>query len=1075
MERRDAKARRDGRKNFRMDEPKEGNLNLKWVVIVILLMIGIDGLLTRLLESLWVSLERRNSPTYLPLEWWMSAPFTLFVFVVLSALLTSFSGAKNWLKTFLLLCGCKVVFSGVTAFFFLFRPPYPNLAEAAVQAAVLSLPSVLVHILLSGMIVLFLRDVFVRELTKEEPTYPFLATPEGVVAGGGAIAAVEERQEARLGRGLAEEREEAPRGTRGEAEEKYVLLPVSEILKAFPSDELAMSPSQIAEISPSVRISLEQIIPQLSEGRVVVEAVTVISSITPEAFTRPPEEVAMGFPNGMIELPLREVVSRVGPGILELPEQELQPNVDAEFSDFFLEAAPPEAPPEGGEELEEEPALAPAAISGVPLAEPLPQGGAEEVTEAAREVSEDALVLSEEERLLFERSRDVVTVSTEAIISQFPQGAVSPDNSAQAGGLPETIVVPLELIILQLAGGELRLHAKYIFPQFPENCLSISELEVVRSLPNGEVELPLREVVPQLPPEIFAAPPDQAQQPTLDEMLDPFHEEAGVRPVGEGALSQRREGRKEEVGELEAEEAPPSARDARRPPERQPTPEPAPRQGAVSVQPRRGGVPSYADMLREENALDLSVNTVVHLLPEGAFCAPVEELKRYVGGETVKVPRSMVMGQLKEGRVVVPVEILTTQFLPDHFGMSIEQIKARFAEGLVELPLPELVGQVIEEIARPPEGFFEQQPECDEISTPFQEMPSEPAMPHGDRRGLVSERMEEGRGSRRDQESGVSAVRSELPAQRSPVMGVTTQQSGGRGEGALSQRRKGRKEEGEGAPRHAGLETGRTIVHTLLQKCKGLGVSGHVWFAAGESSAVVLAPSSLDRESVVSGTVELMAQMRGFCGDYHLGEPLKLIVYSNKGVVVGRELVRGDPDRFIILASLNRSGAGTMSLLLDRFETQLRDLPSLMGSSLGLPQVRRAVNLEVKKTPLRRDGLPEKLCLRIVAALSDVGAERYFSASTPSGHKVVAVGGEDFGVDTLLTGGIFNIESLSRYPSDVGVGEFESLLLVTQHASVTLNRSLADPSAYLLCFFSRSFGEGLVRAKAAKAVKLLET
>jgi hypothetical protein len=1034
-----------------MDEPRESKLTVKWVIIVVLLMIGIDGLLTRLLESLWVSLRDRNSPAYLPLEWWMAAPFTLFVFAVLSALLTSFSGARSWFRMFLLLCGCKLGFTGVTTFFFSFRP-YPDLAEAAMQASLLSLPSVLVHILLSGMIVLFLKDVFVGRLTKEERAFALLPEEEEEMASLVAREAVRKpepwSEPGRIVTGakpvaFEEERGLEPRpGGAGEAEEaeaaelegECVLISVSEVLKLFPKDELAMSPSEIEEISPSVRIPLEEIVPQLSEGKVEVEALTVISSMPPGVFARSPEEMARKFPDGLMELPLREVVSRVPPGTFDLPEQEMQPDVDAEFADFFREPrhgvrerkgiTPGAAPALAGKTVRPPTALKEPPGEGAP-----PEG----VVEAAGPVTEESLVVSEEELLLFERSRNIVTVTTEAVLSQFPEEAMVPDESARAACLPEAIVIPLELIAAQLANGQVKLHARYLFPQFPEGCLSISEVDVVRSLPNGEVELPLSEIVPQLPLEVLAPPEDQTEQPVLDDMPDPFHEE--LTP----ALP-------------EAKVRTPVVRETPRPGVVEVEP------AGVAVQERRQPLASYADMLREENPLDLSVSTVLRLLPEGAFRVSAEELRRHIGGEAVKVPRSMVMGQLNEGRVVVPVEILTVQFLPEHFAMSIEQMKARFAEGLVELPLPELVGQVLEEVAALPEGQ-RLQPECDEISTPFQEVASGALMSRTDRPAVVSDTAERARPSEVSTSAqpattprGMAAAAEEA-AERSSVVGVTAQE--------------------EAPP----VETAGTILRTLLQKCKGLGVSEHLRFAAAESSALVLAPSSLNRESLVSATIGLAARVRGFCNDHGLGEPFKLVVSASSGVVVGGELVRGNPRLragLIILATLNRSGAGIMSLLLERFEPQLRHLSSFMGPGQAMAEVKGGPKVEAKSLPLKRGDFPEELCRKIVASLSDVGIRRCLSAATPSGEKVVAVSGENSLMDSLLSKGIFDIGCVSGYAPEVGVGEFQSLLLVTDRASITLDRSPADPSAYLLCFFPESPGEGLVRAKAAKAAKLLE-
>ena len=694
------------RGNSLMDDVKENKSNVRWVVVVVLLMLGIDGLLTRLLENIWGSLRDSKSPAYLPLEWWMAAPFTLFVFAVLSALLTRFSGGKNWLKTFCLLCGCKVVFTAVTAFFFSSRL-YLDPVEAALQAGLLSLPSLLVHILLSGILVLFLKETFAEPRVREEPEYPFVRLAgEGIAAGRAdretpypipeTPSTKSERTVSGLGDRSAQPAEEEPQVV---PESGQVLLPVGGILKFFPEDELAMSPSEIERATPVIPIPLEDIVPQLSEGRVRVEARTVISAMPADAFARSRDEVAATFPDGMMDLPLRDIVSRLPSDVLELPEQEHQLDVDAEYADFFHELEP--RPGVATVAVKKPPPAAaarPAFPGPQPLspARPLPARPAGE-----RELSEEALVISEKERALLERSRDVITVNTEAILSQFPRGAVivaqasppassSTDKARNAGETPalppDSLLVPLELILPGLAAGEVKLHVKYIFPQFPEGCLAISELEIARSLPHAEVKLPLWEIVPQLPSHVLA-PPEQILQPELEEMPDPFPEEAP--PVAREA---------------------PSTKAA--PPPREPS--------DASATPTRTPAVSYLDLLREANPLELPIEAVVRLLPEGAFRVSPAQLKQHIGGETIRLPRSIVMGQLKEGRVVVPVDILTAQFAPEHLGMSIEQVKARLAEGFVELPLRDLVGQVLEEIAQPLERQ-RPQPECDEIPTPFPE------------------------------------------------------------------------------------------------------------------------------------------------------------------------------------------------------------------------------------------------------------------------------------------------------------------------------------------------------------------
>ncbi len=1026
-----------------MAEPKESRLNLRWAVIIAVLLMSIAYCMSRPLKDVWDSLRDRHSRAYLPLRLWMSMPFTFFMFAVLSAILTSFSGFRNWLKTFLFLCGFKAIFAGVTVMS-LYRIEGISLADAAWQATFLSLPFVLIHILLSGLAVMFFRESFAERAVEDALPSPYFAGVE-----------LEERQvllepvRPSVSPKISLPERRAPVGT--------LSLPVRALLSSFPESELAMSPREIEKLSPSVAIPFDVILPQLPEGAVEVEVLRAICDVPRQVFRRSPEEVARRFPDGKFELPLSEIVPRVPPEIFEPPEQKLQPEVDDEFPDPFREAVTPPAlkPAEKVARAVEE-TITPAFEELVEAEAPLREAPAEVTT-----VSDRALVLTEEERLLLEQAEHFVELRLESLVSQLPDGSL---RESETPALPETVVVPLELIVPQLPRGELNLQAKYILAQLPEDSLSFSQEDIIRCLPDGELELPLHEVVQQLPPKTFA-PPDQTPQPNLEDMPDPFREtvpprplaeevapapaEEGVAPVSMAATSTPSDRARPYL----ESEAPEEGLALRRPPAQEVSPEPT----TVTTPKERPAAASYAEMLQDENPLFLSVDTMVALLPEGSFRVSAEESKRRLGGETIKLPRRMVKWQLKEARVFVPVEILTMQFPPEHFGMSLEQIKADFTEGEVELPLREIVEQVLDEIAQPPE-VQRLQPECEEISTFFHEIPQEkpapeptPPVSHGLKPVEVEPRLE--------------PLAEETPVEEAPAPGP------------------------EPPPQAA-----HTILQSLLQECRGLGLSGYVCLTEGDHSVLVLAPSGIDREAVGCGTIEIMGQMRNLCEDYGLGEPYKLVVACGGGTLVCGELVRGEAARLILLASLNRSGAGVMSLVLDRFDSKLCRLSSLMErgwdmtaiacpSIAGQPDSLRAAarRCPVKKT----DGVPEEVCNEIVAALAPVGAEHCLFAETDFGQKLVAIWGEIslhsqvleeaewFPENRPLAEGIFDIQRLSQYCSEAGLGAFESLLLVTEEAKVTLDRSPADPAAYLLCFLSGTYGDGLVRAKARKAVSLL--
>jgi hypothetical protein len=1011
-----------------MAESKERSLNLRWVLIILFLLIGINGLLTRLLEGLWDSLRERNSPVYLPLEWWMSAPFTLFVFAVLSALLTSFSGFRNWLRIFLLLCAFKLVFSAVTAVFLYFRMEI-GAVGAFVQAMFLSLPCVLVHLLLSGLAVMLLKDkeAFARNATQDALSTPYLVVTQLEES----LTKPETPPQAPV---VAAPEPVTPAGT--------LSLPIARVLELFPEDELVMTPGEIEQIAPSVEIPYDLILPQLPEGKVEVDAMTVVSAMPDEAFKRPPGEVARQFPDGKIELPLREVVLRVPPETFKPPPQELQPDVDGEFPDLYQELKPAVV-----EEHAEKPPSVAEPPAETPVREEKPEP--EEVSAPSGGIPEAAFSLTEDEHLLLEASKDIVRLGTHSFLSQFPKGTVRgavkteshmAADGEDAGVLPQTVVVPLELVIPGLAKGEVKLPAKFILAQFPEESLSVSSEDIIRSFPGGEIEIPLREIVPELPPEVFV-PPLQEAQPDVSEMPDPFREVKRPEPVVEKAAAPA--GR---------EEVSPAASAAPAVAERvEPTP--------VALAREETTADSYAEMLREENPLALSVDSLFGLLPEGAIRITPDELRHHLGAETLKLPRRMVMGQLKEGRVLVPVQVLMIQLSSEHLGMSVEQIKARLAEGVVELPLREIVEQVLDEIAEPPEGQL-RQPECEEISTIFHEIPQEKAGPEQEQPVVTGAEVD-----RQKPEQPVASKRDvgpEVSAEEPTAEGVFP------------------------AEEETSSVKAWTILRSLLQKCRGLGISDHVWCSAADSHVIVLAPSSLNREAVGCGMIGIMSQVQNFCESYSLGPPFGLALSASAGALACAELVRGEADRLILLASPNKSSAGFMSLLLRRFEAQLPDLSSLVetDSKTKAGTCAGKVAGPSVNTAVHPDHLPEETCRKVVAALSEVGAEKHFSAETVSGQRVLIVWGEttpfdkrapqSFSEQHPLSQGIFDIEAVSRHCLETGFGAFESLLLVTPQAKVTLDRSGSDHPAYLLCSFAERYAEGLVRAKARTAASFLD-
>jgi hypothetical protein len=101
---------------------------------------------------------------------------------------------------------------------------------------------------------------------------------------------------------------------------------------------------------------------------------------------------------------------------------------------------------------------------------------------------------------------EVVRVSFARVQDQFPAGMflIPPDRIPANLLEPGYLLVPQRLVIPQLADGVVRLEWYVVAEQFPRQALALSDAEVAARLPGGALTLPLDEVVPQLPPEVFA-------------------------------------------------------------------------------------------------------------------------------------------------------------------------------------------------------------------------------------------------------------------------------------------------------------------------------------------------------------------------------------------------------------------------------------------------------------------------------------------------------------------------------------------------------------------------------------------
>lgn len=136
-----------------------------------------------------------------------------------------------------------------------------------------------------------------------------------------------------------------------------------------------------------------------------------------------------------------------------------------------------------------------------------------------------------DEMLARDTSGDVVRVSFERIAGQLPAGAFHLPLERVAASLPEPgyLLIPRRLVLAQLAEGLVRAGWEVVGEQFPRRLLAMTDGEIVREIPDGQLVLPLDELVPQLPPEIFVPAGPVADLEGIESFPSPFQ----AVPAGE--------------------------------------------------------------------------------------------------------------------------------------------------------------------------------------------------------------------------------------------------------------------------------------------------------------------------------------------------------------------------------------------------------------------------------------------------------------------------------------------------------------------------------------------------------------
>ena len=129
----------------------------------------------------------------------------------------------------------------------------------------------------------------------------------------------------------------------------------------------------------------------------------------------------------------------------------------------------------------------------------------------------------------------LVRISFDRVAEQFPPGAfrVPLDRVGASLQEPGHLLIPQRLVVAQLAEGLVRAGWEVVVEQFPRDVLAMTDEEINRRLPDGQLLLPLDELVPQLPVDLFAPtgqPVDIERIASIPAPFQPFLSEDSDTP-----------------------------------------------------------------------------------------------------------------------------------------------------------------------------------------------------------------------------------------------------------------------------------------------------------------------------------------------------------------------------------------------------------------------------------------------------------------------------------------------------------------------------------------------------------------
>ena len=331
------------------------------------------------------------------------------------------------------------------------------------------------------------------------------------------------------------------------------------------------------------------IVPQLGEGVVQVAWEAVVEQFPAAVFAVAPADVTERIVNGRLLLPLDEIVRQLPPdvfgasmarGAVAIPGIEnfpapFKPVARTESAPAATPAAEPvravepppvETPPpvaaslavEAPREAPMHPIAAMAVepetivIEEVPTIEEVPS-----IEEMSEEVVElDSAIPPSPTQEAVAATEPVVAVATgpqpteldtaatiripfERVVGQLPPGAFRVPLAQVGARLQEAniLLVARDLIVPQLSEGAVLVGWEDVAAQFPTAVLAVAPAEVKDRIENGQLVLPLDEIVKQLPPEVFGAAMNRGpvHVPGIESFPAPFKPRGWQEPASSSA------------------------------------------------------------------------------------------------------------------------------------------------------------------------------------------------------------------------------------------------------------------------------------------------------------------------------------------------------------------------------------------------------------------------------------------------------------------------------------------------------------------------------------------------------------